>query len=408
MRRSWARCFDKNQSLMSWSRKAPTSVSLAELFRVGSSSPDIDGGRQRLLNSKFLHHELRVRTSQRAVELGSLPFGLSDRKHVVRVRNYYERIFDRLDSLPPPTTLADDKEFTSNLETIVLSGHADVIQSMALGVSEFRKDLGDDFTEDVRLAVDLHLNRFFIARIGLRFLIEHHIASRKTMEGYSGIISSACSPVEVIERSVQAASHTCRHHLGDAPNVKIVGDRDMAFTYVPYHLHYIVFELLKNSMRATVDFHGGKEEKLPDIQVILAQGEQDVTIKVGDEGGGMQLGEAKKCWTYLHTTAPPPPELEEDELSGSLDGTSFSSQVNASQGGLGSGSTVGALAGYGFGLPLSRLYSRYFGGDLNIISMEGYGTDAYVHLNLLGTDCENLPRRVLNSPSSSGSSVWGE
>lgn len=35
--------------------------------------------------------------------------------------------------------------------------------------------------------------------------------------------------------------------------------------------------------------------------------------------------------------------------------------------------------------------SRYFGGDLQIISMEGYGTDAYLHLNRLGNSQEPLP-----------------
>jgi len=49
------------------------------------------------------------------------------------------------------------------------------------------------------------------------------------------------------------------------------------------------------------------------------------------------------------------------------------------------------LAGYGYGLPLCRLYARYFGGELQVISMEGYGTDAYLHLSKLGTSEEPLP-----------------
>lgn len=46
---------------------------------------------------------------------------------------------------------------------------------------------------------------------------------------------------------------------------------------------------------------------------------------------------------------------------------------------------------YGYGLPISRLYARYFGGDLQMISMENYGTDAYLHLNRLGNVQEPLP-----------------
>jgi hypothetical protein len=35
---------------------------------------------------------------------------------------------------------------------------------------------------------------------------------------------------------------------------------------------------------------------------------------------------------------------------------------------------------YRYGIPISRNYARYFGGDLVIMSMEGYGTDSFIYL----------------------------
>merc|ERR1712107_310473 len=46
------------------------------------------------------------------------------------------------------------------------------------------------------------------------------------------------------------------------------------------------------------------------------------------------------------------------------------------------------LAGYGFGLPLSRVYAQYFGGDIHVQSMHGYGTDVYLNINHLGDALE--------------------
>ena len=38
------------------------------------------------------------------------------------------------------------------------------------------------------------------------------------------------------------------------------------------------------------------------------------------------------------------------------------------------------LVRFGVGLTLSRLYAQYFGGDLKILSLDGFGTDACAQL----------------------------
>lgn len=127
-------------------------------------------------------------------------------------------------------------------------------------------------------------------------------------------------------------------------------------------------------MRATVEWHGVDAE-FPPIKVVIADGSdnEDVVIKVSDEGGGIPRSNMKKIWSYLFTTADP--SIQEGMVGDNEDDHS----------------TEPPLAGLGYGLPISRAYCRYFGGDLSIMSMEGYGTDAFVYLARLGNTREPLP-----------------
>eukprot|EP00166_Cyanidium_caldarium_P002347 ctg_2332.g440 len=134
----------------------------------------------------------------------------------------------------------------------------------------------------------------------------------------------------------------------------------------------------QNSLRATYECHRDSPDALPPVKLIIADGQEDVTLKIADEGGGIPRSSLPEIWTYMFTTAPAPPEsLIQDDVIPPGGATPASRDTDP-------------IAGLGYGLPLSRLYARYFGGELSITSMEGYGTDAYIHLAKLGNKLEAL------------------
>lgn len=53
---------------------------------------------------------------------------------------------------------------------------------------------------------------------------------------------------------------------------------------------------------------------------------------------------------------------------------SAQSQLSLQQG------TGGPMAGLGFGLPMSRIYAKYFGGSLDIQSIPGHGCDVFLRI----------------------------
>ncbi len=224
------------------------------------------------------------------------------------------------------------------------------------------------------------LDRFYMSRIGIRVLAGQYLALRSPpLEGYIGLICQNASPHEIIKHAVTDAYYMCEQQYGAFPRVIIRGRLDLTFAYIPTHLHYIILELLKNAMRSTIEHHGVENcDKWPPIEVIVSDGffNEDVVIKIADEGGGIRRSNMKKIWSYLFTTADS--SVQQDGLGG-MEGDSVDHSVDA------------PLAGLGYGLPISKSYARYFGGDVSISSMEGYGTDAFVHLRRLGDSREPLP-----------------
>ena len=65
------------------------------------------------------------------------------------------------------------------------------------------------------------------------------------------------------------------------------------------------------------------------------------------------------------------------------------------------------LAGLGFGLPLARLYAQSFGGDLGLMSLEGWGTSAFLHFDRTGDALRRHSSRMFTNERSPISAAGG-
>lgn len=413
-----------------------TSVSLQALMRTGRGEylhktfDDVQSVDQHSATdlvliqvASFLRRELPIRLADRIRDLEEMP-DMRDMPHVKEVKELYIRSFLELVEFDEKITQSSQEEAFAKLVENIYERHSSVLVQMARGAFEYRIHIakgGGDPREKFSKMEETHtfLDRFYLCRIGIRVLIGQYLALRQPpVENYVGIICSVTSPYEIVKRAIDDAAFMCTRKYGEAPEVIMSGRLDLTFPYAPTHLRkffvemvtfvcgalasqvlvlipflpfksfffcfiqcipytdYIMLELLKNSMRATVEWHG-VDADFPPIKVIIADGDdnEDVVIKVSDEGGGIPRSNIKKIWSYLFTTADP--SIQEGMVG-----------VNSETVDHGIDSP---LAGLGYGLPISRSYCRYFGGDLSIMSMEGYGTDAFVYLARLGNTREPLP-----------------
>ena len=353
--------------------------------------------------ASFLQSELPIRLAKRIEDLDKVP-RMRDMPSVQAVKGVYIHSFLDLLEAPPIQNPEAEANFAILLERLY-QNHSNVLLQMARGACELRQavrrgmvpgDVSNDGVVETFEHMDKchrFLDRFYMSRVGIRVLVGQYLALRRQSlfedeedndnddnfivpgrhmpPNYIGMICRTTSPYHIVQTAANDATRMCLNHYGRAPQVHIHGRLDLTFPYLPTHLHYILLELLKNALRATTEFHSDKSIRdIPPVTVIIADGtdNEDVVIKVMDEGGGIPRSKMDHIWSYLYTTADP-----------AIQQALMDNPPNAND-----GSLLPPIAGLGFGLPMSRTYARYFGGDLDLMSMEGYGTDAFCYLARLG------------------------
>ncbi|KAG7396196.1 [Pyruvate dehydrogenase (acetyl-transferring)] kinase isozyme 4 [Phytophthora boehmeriae] len=404
----------------------PTPMSLQQMRTFADKNEKLH-----LVSAKFLHKELQSRYARAIMELSDLPVGLSETTSVRHAINFYRQELQTINKMKSPTNTSEDLIFTKKIRHAKERG-SNLVPLICYGLQELKAtDLGHSALqmESVQEDIKDRLDKFFLGRIGIRMLIGHHVESLEHAGGRVHLVNAE----QIVRDACERARKLCVQYCGVAPPVQIraTPTADMPFMYVKSHLHHMVFELVKNSMRATVEHYRVRAQKphgkvnrfervmnpdspslgfyipsvddaagvkvfpdsskyqsgdeLPPVEIVICQGSEDLTVKVSDEGGGVPRSRWNKMWHYDYSTSPLCPPVDSDNYPTYRE----------------------HFSGGGYGLPMARLFARYFGGEVTFSSLEGSGSTAFIQAHRLGTNTESVPlRRQMQVPSPSQSPHW--
>lgn len=345
-----------------------------------------------------LHDTLKVGLARCAMRLSEMPFGFCNAPSIKRVTSTYVQNFRQVMEFEHQT--GRDALASSGYHEVtksIFNQHKGTMLDVAKGVFEFREDLTNLFGKDLELAelreefglirdIEQSLDEFFTNRLTLRLLISHvqSLNSGKASTGdMVGVVNVNTQPISILSRAYVAARFMCMRDFQMAPDLLVNGiphdeyilqakeDRHQHhFAYVHTHLFYIFLELIKNAARACLERaqleHGHGElapEQIPKMRVLIPEQQelwdQERSIKLADKGTGMNRAVMSKAFCYFYSSVKARPTVASEVGD-------FDRRV--------------PLAGFGFGLPISRVMARYFAGDIDLNSIPGKGTDIYVYL----------------------------
>lgn len=319
-------------------------------------------------SAKYLYREMPVRLAHRIKSFHSLPFIIGCNPTILSVHDLYIRSFHTLHDYPQIRDMKDVERFAKLLQNL-LDDHSDVVTNLAEGFRQCAKHLKN---EDIGTRmVRRFLDRMLASRLGIRLLAMHNILLHDKTENHIGMINTKFCPTKPIEHWTIFARRLCEYHYGKAPVVRVSGHIHAHFPYFPLVLDYIIPELLKNSMRATMEFNNNPSS-VPDVIVTIANNHEDFVIRVSDRGGGIPHKIVDRVLEYNFTTVD-----DENPSTTTTDNNPLGDMMGMANNGP---DGKGLMHGYGFGLPVSRCYANHLGGNLSIESMQGIGTDVYLRL----------------------------
>eukprot|EP01062_Namystynia_karyoxenos_P049980 TRINITY_DN3858_c0_g1_i9.p1 TRINITY_DN3858_c0_g1~~TRINITY_DN3858_c0_g1_i9.p1 ORF type:complete len:549 (+),score=162.40 TRINITY_DN3858_c0_g1_i9:84-1649(+) len=400
-------------------RSLRQSMALAEM-EVGIGSldvPQIGQSDSCIQLACFVREEVLIRIALTLLSFLRLPRTVAAHPLIHQVFMQHWDNFRAIVKTARPETAAAERDFAEFLSSR-MAAHAQMLGDVSQGFREVRRSIEQaprSAQQQMLLdKMDSFLDVYIAQRLSRRVLAQHYLFLRQQKGPDrlgAGIFDPQCCPSRIVGQAAEVTEDICISEFGISPPVEFDGDTAATIPYVSSHLWYVAREMLKNAMRATVEHHGGAMAvELPPIRVTTLCGQaadSDLWVVIADRGGGMAPSKLSRSWSYGVT----------DFRSSVRDlgiGTEVSigqrgrSQGQGDEGGGGmvplggienSDTDARRLAGHGFGLPLSRNYLRFFGGDLRVRSTEGCGTQVFLRLRPLCVWSEDIE---LLAPASAG------
>lgn len=360
-----------------------------------------------------------------------LPFGVVSNAHLCRVYEMYYNAFNKFRKFPRIRTLEDNDRFCLLLNQL-LNEHLSIIPDLVIGAIECSMYQSIDSNQ-----LDEFMSSILRSRISRRVIAEQHLSltanykngtyndgSSKDDPNYIGAVFLHCNAKQAVEESAAQATKLIQQVYPDAvmPEIIIEGLTDTTFLYMKSHLDYILGEILRNSIEATVRHHqktNNSTSSPPPILVSITNTAKTILIRVSDQGGGIPSDILPHLWSF---SKGPRSQYRLDNFkqvptyAGISEEIAASSSSNSSKptdyrgfeqflhqaptvAGPGCGSGLSSLASLssrppdlklGMGLPLSRVYADYWDGHLDLHSLEGYGVDVFLRISRLGNQNEKL------------------
>ena len=348
----------------------------------------------------------------------TLPYSAVTNSHISHVYELYYTAFERLRKVSEVRTLDDNDRFCEVIK-LCLQEHLSVIPRLGMGVLKIQNSVTSE-------ECDRFMTTLLRSRISRRVIAEQHLALTETFhspwhfpdakhssmhpeDDFVGEIFLRCKAKEIVD----GCAATARQLMTDAygpdvriPEVIVKGHLNTTFPYIPSHIEYVIGELLRNSMQASIEQQSSSRP--PPIEVLICEAAQSVIIRISDQGGGIDRSILPYLWSFSKGPRRDVrlQNLERvPKLAGTMQelrsaGAPISELAAGGGGGEKFGSSLSALSSrppdlrLGMGLPMSRIYAEYWAGSLEMHSLEGYGVDAFLQISRLGNKNEVLSTRA--------------